>query len=166
MELGVDEHQSESDDERTSHFSPIRTRLFLGIVGGSLATLVMTAFRMPTSRSLPPTANFWAKFVASGDPEDYPAVGLVLHLLYGVGAGVVFAMVSPGRGEPDALAETKDALLGTAYGVGLSLFGSQVILEGLIGMELQTDERLVFHLSHVIYGLTLGTWVGSRLGND
>ncbi len=124
----------------------------------------MTVFRMPTNKSLPPTADFWAKFVGSGEPEEYPVIGLVLHLLYGSVGGAVFAIVAPGRQETDASAGTKAAITGTVYGVALSIFGSRVILDRLLNVDDETDERLVFHISHIIYGLTLGSWVGSRFG--
>jgi hypothetical protein len=131
-----------------------------------IATLVMTVFRMPISESLPPTAEFWAQYLGSGEAEDYPIIGLVLHLAYGVAGGVAFAALAPGSGESDALAETKNVIAGTVYGMVLSVFGARFLLEGLLEMDLETDDRLIFHLSHLIYGLTLGTWVGSRLGSD
>lgn len=141
-------------------------RLVLGFVGGLVATLSMTVFRMPTSKSLPPTAAFWSKFVGSDEPEDYPLIGLLLHFLYGAISGAIFAAVAPGSDDSEALAESKAASTGTLYGVGLSVFGSQIVLERILGLDLETDERLVFHISHVVYGLTLGTWVGSRLAAE
>lgn len=129
-----------------------------------MATAVMTAFRLPVSRSLPPTAAFWARYVGSGEPSEYPLVGLVLHVAYGAGAGGLFALVAPGRGRPDVVAESRNAVLGTVYGLCLSAFGARVVLGRLLGMDLEPDERLVFHASHAVYGLTLGTWLGSRLG--
>src|SRR6056297_857700 len=69
----------------------VRNGFLLGLRGGAVATVVMSAFRAPISESPPPTAWFWRTYVAGeGDPEDYPLAGLVLHVLYGVGAGVAF----------------------------------------------------------------------------
>lgn len=136
-----------------------------GSIGGLIATVTMTVFRMPTSKSLPPTARFWATFVGKGEPEEYPVVALLLHLVYGTVGGVFFALLTPGSGDSEAAAESKGALLGTVYGVALSIFGMRVLLERLLDADPDTDERLVFHISHVVYGLTLGTWVGSRFGN-
>jgi hypothetical protein len=155
--------RSEDDAESADAFIE---RLRYGVRGGVVATIVMTLFRLPTSRSLPPTANFWSKFLGDGDPEDYPVVGLALHLLYGVGGGVAFGLIAPGRSDDDAMAETKNALVGTLFGSLLSLFGISVVLGKLLDMSLEADERIVFHISHVIYGLTLGTWVGSRFGGE
>ena len=138
-------------------------RAILGMAGGFVATLVMTAFRLPISRSLPPTADFWATYVGGGDPEQYTIQGIVLHLFYGAVAGGVFgALVDLDRNDSEASREVRGAVLGTVYGLTLSAFGTRVLLEGLLGMALEPDERLVFHLGHVVYGLTLGTWLGSR----
>lgn len=134
-----------------------------GVVGGLIATLVMSAFRIPISRSPPPTAAFWARFLGDGEPEDYAGRGLILHLLYGtVGGGIFGALVGPHLAGTEAHREEQAALLGTGYGVLLSLFGVPVLLERLLGMSLEEDERFVFHMSHVVYGLTLGTWFGSN----
>lgn len=64
-----------------------------GLQAGFVATLIMTAFRLPIMRSLPPSANFWSTYVAGGEPEDYPIVGLLLHLLYGTLGGAVFGSI-------------------------------------------------------------------------
>jgi len=163
--------RSVEDDQESDQTVPIAAEksafveaVKYGSLGGLVATVSMTVFRMPTSKSLPPTARFWAKFVGSGEPEEYTATALLLHLLYGVGGGVFFALLTPGRNDAEEIAETKGAILGTIYGMALSIFGVRVILEGLLGTDPDTDERLIFHISHVVYGLTLGTWVGSRFG--
>lgn len=138
-----------------------------GAIGGLVATVVMTAYRLPIARSLPPTAAFWEQYVGSGDAEDYPIIGLILHLGYGVMGGAVFGALYGTVGNwraPDHVQESTGILFATVYGLALSLFGSRVILGRLLGMDLDADESLVFHLSHVIYALTLGTWVGSRVG--
>ncbi len=52
--------------------------------------------------------------------------------------------------------------LSMVYGLALSVFGTRVIFKQLLGEELEPDEGTVFHVAHVIYGLTLGTWMSSR----
>ena len=126
----------------------------------------MTAYRLPISRSLPPTANFWATYVGRGDPNRNTLQAIALHLLYGAIAGGVFGGVVPERGtDPDARREVRDAAWAVAYSAVLSVFGSQVMLGRILGMELESDEALVFHLGHLVYGLALGTWMGSRAGD-
>lgn len=139
-------------------------RVGLAILGGLVATVAMTVFRMPISNSLPPTANFWAKFVADGDPEDHTFAGLVLHLVYGAGGGAVFGLLAPiPLVGSEHSQEVRGVVSGLVYGVVLSVFGERAILEGLLDMDPDPDERFVFHVGHVIYGLTLGAWVGSKV---
>ncbi|ESP86876.1 DUF6789 family protein [Candidatus Halobonum tyrrellensis] len=134
-----------------------------GGVGGLLGTVGMTVYRLPVFHALPPTAEFWAQYVGGGDAEDHPVAGLLLHLLYGVAAGAAFgpayaALVERLPGEPDATGMVG----GAAYGAALSVFGERVLLEGLLDRELEREHALVFHAGHVVYGLTLGTWLGTR----
>lgn len=138
-----------------------------GVVGGLIATVLMTLYRFPLFRALPPTAEFWATFVRGGEPEQYPIAGLLLHFVYGGVAGGVFGA---GFNAIDFKSE-RDRRLGAiglsmVYGIALSVFGTRVIFKRLLGEELEPDEGTVFHVAHVIYGLTLGTWMSSheRLG--
>ncbi|USZ69298.1 hypothetical protein NGM10_06060 [Halorussus salilacus] len=147
-----------------------------GLKGGLVATLVMTSYRLPIARSLPPTAEFWSRYVAGGDPADHPVTALALHLLYGtVGGGVFGALGSssarrasrpdaPTSGQRTARSELVGLLEGVGYALALSAFGERVVLGRVLGMDLDRDESLVFHVGHLVYGLTLGTWVGSRTG--
>lgn len=126
----------------------------------------MSVYRIPIARSLPPTEEFWTRYGLGDEREDSPIVALLLHLAYGVGAGAVFgvafAAVGPGE-ESEASREMRSMVLSTLYGVALSLFGQYVIIERLLSMDLKADEALVFHGGHLVYALTLGTWVGSRI---
>ena len=152
-----------SGSERTSERAcRIRERAWLGVRGGLVATVVMTAFRLPISRSLPPTARFWTTYVSSGS-EDVVGPAVALHLLYGAAAGVPYATLVTGRSDESTWeSEVVGVLAGAAYGLFLSAFGVRVVLGRVLGMELSPDERLVFHVGHAVYGLTLGEGVGSR----
>lgn len=178
--------RSPDDPDRTLESGTgfgLSARLAEGAKGGLAATLAMTAYRLPVSRSLPPTAEFWAKYVAGGDPEDHSVPALVLHLAYGVAGGVGFGLLAPagGRGTDDcwgiegygeiedhretARLEAVGLLAGAAYGLALSVVGDRVVLARLLDEHLAADERLVFHVGHLVYGLCLGTWFGSRTGD-
>ncbi|WIV65846.1 DUF6789 family protein [Natrialbaceae archaeon AArc-T1-2] len=134
-----------------------------GLQAGLVATLIMTAFRLPIMRSLPPSANFWARYVRGGDPDDYPIAGLVLHLLYGTSAGAVFGgLFALLEAERSIEAEQRGIIWGAVYGMGLSAFGSQFMLSELLDVRLEADELALFHAAHLVYGLSLGAWVGSR----
>lgn len=134
-----------------------------GLAGGLVATAIMTLYRFPVFRALPPTAEFWAEYVGGGEPEQYPIEGLVLHFAYGGVAGGLFGL---GVSLVDVRTERSrrfiTVALAVGYGLLLSAFGTRVIFRRLLGEKPDEDERLVFHIGHVIYGLTLGTWLNSR----
>ena len=138
-----------------------RHPLLTGIEGGLFATGVMTLFREPTARALPPTAEFLARCLG-GEPADYPVTAFILHLLYGIGAGVVFVPVLTTLLDESDEPETVGLVAGAFYGLAASVFGERVVLRRMLEMELDTDEAEVFHAGHLIYGLALGVWIGSR----
>lgn len=154
-------HTAAADEHsRAEHVADAALR---GLQAGFVATLVMTAFRLPIMRSLPPSANFWAQYVTGGEPSEHPIAGLVLHLAYGVQAGVVFGVLFALQdAERSIEPEQRGLLWGSVYGLALSAFGSQIVLEKLLGIRLEADELALFHAGHLVYGLALGAWVGSR----
>ncbi|SFS32422.1 DUF6789 family protein [Halostagnicola kamekurae] len=134
-----------------------------GLQAGFVATCIMTAFRLPILRSLPPSANFWSQYVTGGDPSDHPIAGLVLHFVYGVSAGAVFGgLFALQDAERSIEPEQRGLVWGSVYGMALSAFGSQIVLRELLDIRLETDELALFHAGHLVYGLALGAWVGSR----
>lgn len=141
--------------------------LVRGTVGGLIATVLMTLYRFPVFRALPPTADFWAKHVGGDDTEAYPGTGLFLHFLYGGVAGGLFGAAINAAGLRN---EREHGLvvigLSLAYGLALSLFGTRVVFRYLLKEDLEPSETVMFHIGHVIYGLTLGTWlsVDERFG--
>jgi len=160
-ELGA---QTDGRPVTTGRPAPAK-RLVLGAKSGVVATVVMTLFRLPISHSPPPPATLLAKLLG-GEPEDHTLGALPLHLIYGVAAGVAYAAASPlDPDESDVRAERRGVIRGAAFGLGLSAFGKRVLLEGLLGMDLDADERFVFHVGHLVYGLTLGAWLGSATGD-
>lgn len=149
-----------------------------GLEGGLLATLVMTVYRLPVSRSLPPTAEFWATFVSQNDPQGAAVPALVLHAGYGGATGVVFAALLGHRrsvtgdefdaesppGPPTYTGEVSTAALGVLYGAVLSVVGERLVLGRLLGID--PDDRVAFHIGHLLYGTALGAWVGTRTEAD
>lgn len=134
-----------------------------GLVGGLVATVVMTAYRLPVFRALPPTAEFWARYVGGGEAERYPLQGLLLHLGYGTAAGGVYGLLASALDRRDPAARERAGLLaGLAYGLALSIVGARLIFVRVLGRELQSEHALVFHVGHAIYGMTLGTFVAGR----
>jgi hypothetical protein len=134
-----------------------------GIMGGIVATAVMTLYRLPIFRALPPTAEFWARFVGGGDAEQYPLHGLILHFGYGAAAGGVFGPAFATIDRRTRLDRERLGIVsGLTYGLVLSVIGHRIIFQRVLGRELADDEAIVFHVGHTIYGLTLGTWFGSH----
>ncbi|WP_440007616.1 hypothetical protein [Halomicrococcus sp. SG-WS-1] len=166
---GVDRRPNDRLDRREEESAEPdgQGALRAGLAGGLFGTVVMTVFRAPIARSLPPTAAFLAKF-AGGRPDDHPAGALALHLLYGIAAGGVFGgFVAASDGERvaaelGASEETVGLVAGTAYALALSAFGERMLLGRLLDMDLEDDESMIFHAGHVVYGVALGAWVGSR----
>ena len=155
---------SDSDDDAEgAHDAGLFEAVVRGFEGGLFATLVMTTFRLPIMRSLPPTANFWARFVDDEHPDEHVVPALALHFLYGAAAGTAFGLVYPRLELPlNATAETRGVVWGGLYGLLLSVFGERVMLRRLLAMEIDDDAGTVFHAGHLIYGITLGVWLESR----
>ncbi|WP_290812856.1 DUF6789 family protein [Halovivax sp.] len=147
--------------DRLAHAARASVR---GLQAGFVATLIMTAFRLPILRSLPPSANFWARYgVGSDDPDDHTVAGLVLHLVYGTTAGAVFGGLFALQDAERAIeAEQRGIVWGGVYGMVLSALGSQFMLKELLDVRLDADELALFHAAHLVYGVSLGAWVGSR----
>lgn len=47
--------------------------------------------------------------------------------------------------------------LSFVYGLAASAFGARGIFDCLLDQDFDADERIIFHVAHVIYGLPLGT---------
>jgi hypothetical protein len=133
-----------------------------GLAGGLVATLVMTIVMMAMGDGgPPPTAAFVAKF-AGGDPEDHAMLGMVLHLVYGILAGAVFAVGVPLVGlDLGSLAVAVG--LGLVYGVVLMIGGMAFWMRTVLGMDPDRGMLLTFGTVHVIYGVVLGAFIGTGI---
>jgi hypothetical protein len=109
-----------AEDEHTHPRLSLST-VATGLEGGLFATVVMTAFREPTARALPPTAELLSQYFG-GDDNDYRVTSLLLHLLYGIVGGALFApllVTVHDEGHPEATG----LAIGSVYGLALSAFG-------------------------------------------
>ena len=133
-----------------------------GLAGGLVATIVMTAVMMVMGDGgPPPTAGLVAKF-AGGDPADYAMPGMILHLVYGVVAGAVFAVGVPLVGL--SLGSIGVAIgLGLVYGIVLMIGGMVFWMRMVIGMEPDKDMMVMFGTVHVVYGVVLGAFLGAGI---
>jgi hypothetical protein len=136
--------------------------LVAGLAGGLIATVVMTIVMMVMGEGgPPPTAALVSKF-AGGEPADHAVPGMVLHLLYGVVAGAVFAVGVPiiGLELTDLLVATG---LGIVYGLGLMVVGMVFWMRMVVGMAGGRDTMVMFGVVHVVYGAVLGAFVGAGI---
>jgi len=133
-----------------------------GLAGGLVATIVMTVgMMMMGDGGPPPTAGLVAKF-AGGEPEDYAMPGMVLHLIYGVVAGVVFAVGAPLLGL--GFGSIGVAIgLGVVYGILLMIGGMMFWMRTVLGMEPDRDMMVMFATVHVVYGVVLGAFLGAGI---
>ena len=133
-----------------------------GLTGGLVATIVMTAVMMVMGDGgPPPTAALVAKF-AGGDPADYAMPGMILHLVYGIVAGAVFAVGVPLLGL--SLGSIGVAIgLGLVYGIVLMIGGMLFWMRVVIGMEPAKGMMMMFGTVHVIYGVVLGAFLGAGI---
>ncbi|QCC48931.1 hypothetical protein DV707_09895 [Halobellus limi] len=109
----------------------------------------------------PPTAGLVAKF-AGGEPEDHAMPGMVLHVIYGVVAGAVFAVGAPLLGL--GLGSIAVAVvLGLVYGLVLMIGGMMFWMRMVLGMEPDRDTMVMFGTVHVVYGVLLGAFLGAGI---
>lgn len=138
----------------------VLTPLIPGLVGGLIATVVMTVVMMVVGDGgPPPTAIFVAKF-AGGEPDEHKMPGMVLHLLYGIGAGGALAVGAPLVG-----VELGDVVVavgvGLAYGVALMIVGMVFWMRIVIGAEPDKRMMAAFAAAHVTYGVVLGAFLST-----
>ena len=134
-----------------------------GLAGGSVATIVMTAFMMALGDdSPPPTAALWARYVGDEPAESYVMQGLVLHLLYGTAAGAVFVLALPAVGV--GLSDLAVAVAaGIGYAVLLTIVGMAFWMKIVLSMDAEPKEMGMIAGFHLVYGVVLGGFVGAGL---
>ncbi|WP_254841346.1 hypothetical protein [Natronomonas marina] len=132
-----------------------------GLIGGLLATIVMTVFMMALGDdSPPPTAALWAKYVGDGPADDYVMPGMVLHLLYGVGAGAVFVLAVPAIGFGlDGVVAAVAA--GVVFALVLTVVGMVFWMNVVLAMDAAPKTMAMFGVFHLVYGVVLGGVVGA-----
>lgn len=132
-----------------------------GLAGGLLATIVMTVFMMTLGDdSPPPTAELWATYVGDGPAEEYVMPGMVLHLLYGIGAGAAFVLLVPAVGF--GLSELVTAVAaGVVFAVVLTVVGMAFWMNVVLGMDAGPKTMAMFGVFHLVYGVFLGGFVGA-----
>lgn len=134
-----------------------------GLIGGLIATVVMTVFQMGLGGdNPPPTSILWSKYIGSEGPEAYLPQGMVLHFIYGIGAGGAF-----GVGVYLLELEITDLLIAAAVGLGYGvvLFIIAAVLWMKVVLQLEADGKTIgmFLFFHLVYGIVLGLWMSAEL---
>ena len=132
-----------------------------GAVAGLVATIVMTAFMMTIGDdSPPPTASLWSQYVGDAGPDAYMMQGMILHFLYGIGAGAVFTaggdVLNLSFGA-DEMALTLVAAV--VYGLVLMVVGAVFWMKIVLAMDPDRQTAMQFGLFHLVYGIVLGVSV-------
>jgi hypothetical protein len=87
---------------------------------------------------------------------------MVLHLIYGIVAGAVFAVGVPLVGlSLDSIGVATG--LGLVYGLILMIGGMMFWMRMIIGMEPDRDMMMMFGTVHVVYGIVLGAFLGAGI---
>lgn len=134
-----------------------------GLVGGLLATVVMTMLMMAMGGDEPPpTAALWSKYVGEASPEEYMMQGMVLHFVYGIAAGGVFVLLANAVGL-DVATLGSAAVWGVVYGFVLFAIGTGFWLKTVLDVTPDREMAVGFLVFHLVYGVVLGAWVSFEL---
>lgn len=135
--------------------------LFGGLIGGLIATIAMTIVMMMVGDdSPPPTANLWSKYVGNGPPDDYMPQGMLLHFVYGIGAGAVFVLVAEAL-EYELVEYVPAILGGLGWGVVLAVVGMVFWMKLILDLDADPGMMGAFVVFHLVYGAVLGAVVAA-----
>lgn len=132
-----------------------------GLVGGLVATVVMTAVMMLLGGDdPPPTAVLWSKYVGDNPPEEYLMQGMVLHLVYGTIAGGVFAALALGLDFVSLATIGSAVLWGVVWAIVLLIIAVVFWMIVILGMEPGGMSMMATQLGlHLVYGVVLAGWL-------
>ena len=129
-----------------------------GLVGGLLGAIVSAALKRAAGAEPAPSATVWAMYFGDGEPDHYELEGTVVHVLYGAGAGALFALLAGSLSL--GLATAGDALLwAVVWAAVLAVIA--VGFWGIVFIGEAPDPRgLAEHgAGHLVFAVVLGLWV-------
>lgn len=137
----------------------METLLANGLVGGLVATIIMTIVQMRAGGDdPPPTAVLWSKYVGDEGPGAYMMQGMVLHFIYGTSAGGAFGVIAY-----LVDLDLADSLIGIGSGVGygivLFLIAAVFWMNMILKLDADRPQVIMFLIFHLVYGLVLGLWM-------
>ena len=133
-----------------------------GLVGGFVATIVMTGFMMALGDdSPPPTALLWSQYVGDEPPEAYVMQGMALHFVYGTAAGGVLAAILAVLSLPlSATTLVGGTVWGVVWGVVLFLVSAAFWMNVVLDIDAGPKQAGMFLFFHLVYGVVLGVVLG------
>lgn len=129
-----------------------------GLVGGLFGAIVAGALLRAASDDPAPSATVWAMYLGDGYPSHYVVQGTATHVLYGAGAGAVFALFV---GSLSLALSTVGAALLWAVVWAAVLAVIAVGLWSMVVIGDVPDGRGLAELGamHLAFGVVLGLWV-------
>jgi hypothetical protein len=103
---------------------------------------------------------FLVKYVGDGDPNECMVQGMLLHMIYGIIAGSVFAALTLALGFVSVATVGSALLWGLVYGFVLFLSAAMFWMNVVLGMNSEMKMAGMFLFFHLVYGTVLGAWVG------
>lgn len=129
-----------------------------GLVGGLLGAIVTGALRRAASDEPAPSATVWAMYLGDGYPAHYGIQGTATHVLYGAGAGAVFALFTGSLAL--GLSTVGGALLwAVVWAAVLAVIAVGVWSMVVIGDAPDGRGLAELGAGHLVFGVVLGLWV-------
>lgn len=131
-----------------------------GLVGGFVATIVMTLLMAPMMRGGGPNLlSMMGAKATGGDPASKQAMmaGMVSHLIYGTVMGAIFALGA------SFLMVMNPLVTGILFGLLLFIIAAVVVMP-LSGAKMPGPMAAAFFVVHLIYGAILASVAASLSG--
>lgn len=126
-----------------------------GLVGGALATVVLTlVIAAPKDDLAPLSAEFLSEFVG-GEPVDHRRNGLMMHLLYGAAGGAAISVAFLYADIP----ATPPAYLITTVVFGFLLSIWDALGRLALGRKPSARDVALLITAYLLYGVVLGAWL-------
>lgn len=125
-----------------------------GLLGGLLGAIATGAMLL-TNDDPGPAAVVWAKYLGDGDPTHYETHGNAVHLVYGVVAGGLFALLAGWLSL--GVSSLGGALLwAIVWSAVLALLAVGFWTRLVLGADPDAEALAAMGIMHLVFGLALG----------